>query len=191
MLRSVQKLHRSGIRVSGGFIVGFDQDPEDIFEQQANFIRKSGIVTAMVGLLNAPAGTSLFKRLKNERRLLSHFLGDNMDGSINFIPKMPYQKLISGYKELLDTIYAPKEYYERLKIFLREYKPQTNGKLKISLDEIKALVKSFWYLGLIGRGKRYYWELLFSSIFKYPRSFPIAVTLAIHGFHFRQIAKSI
>ncbi len=191
MSAAIKKLHRHGLRVSGGFIIGFDNDPQNIFERQINFIKNSSIVTAMVGLLNAPLGTHLFKRLKSENRLLESASGDNMDGSINFIPKMNYQKLIRGYRHVLETIYSQKEYYERIKSFLQEYQPKINRFIKVSFNDIRAMFKSIWRLGLIEKGRRYYWKLFFHSLFKYPRKFSIAMTLAVYGFHFRRIVKSV
>jgi radical SAM superfamily enzyme YgiQ (UPF0313 family) len=96
MIAAVRKIHNFGMQVQGGFIVGFDSDPQSIFKSQINFIQKSGIVTAMVGLLNAPKGTRLYQRLKNERRLLDNFSGDNTDCSINFIPRMRYETLVNA-----------------------------------------------------------------------------------------------
>ncbi len=191
MLTSVKKLQNHGLRVSGGFIVGFDNDPPNIFEQQINFIQKSGIVLAMVGLLNAPTGTRLFKRLKSERRILSTLSGDNMDGSLNFIPKMEYRTLIAGYKRILETIYSQRKYYERVKNFLREYNQPVKKAQKLTFTDIKALLKSMWILGIRGKEKRYYWQLFFLSLFKYPKKFPIAITLAVYGFHFRRIVKTV
>lgn len=191
MTASVRKLQHHGLMVSGGFIVGFDNDPPTIFEQQIQFIQKSGIVTAMVGLLNAPAGTALFKRLKAENRLLNQFGGDNMDGTTNIIPKMKYQHLIRGYKKVLDVIYSQKEFYERLKLFLSEYHVPGNRFIRINFDEFKAFFKSFWFLGVREKGKRYYWRLLGVTLLKFPKKLPLAVTLAIYGFHFRRIVEKI
>jgi len=191
MVESVKKLQRKGLMVSGGFIVGFDNDPPTIFERQISFIQKSGIVTAMVGLLNAPTGTRLFDRLKSEKRLLKLFTGNNMDGSINFIPAMNYQKLIKGYKNILETIYSPKNYYERVKTFLHEYKIPIKKPVRINFDQIKALLRSCWILGILDDGKRYFWKLFFLGLFKHPAKFPVAITLAIYGFHFRKIVDSV
>jgi len=74
LVASVKKIQNHGFEVQGGFIVGFDSDPLSIFKSQISFIQKSGIVTAMVGLLNAPAGTRLYQRLKEENRLFGHNL---------------------------------------------------------------------------------------------------------------------
>ncbi len=124
LVASVKKMQNQGLEVQGGFIVGFDSDPLSIFKSQISFIQRSGIVTAMVGLLNAPPGTRLYQHLKKENRLLKNSSGDNTDCSINFIPKMNYETLINGYKHILYTIYSPKQYYERVKTFLKAYKPQ-------------------------------------------------------------------
>jgi radical SAM superfamily enzyme YgiQ (UPF0313 family) len=190
LVSAVKKLQRKGIVVSGGFIVGFDNDPPSIFKQQMQFIQNSGIVTAMVGLLNAPTGTKLFQRMKKENRLLERMSGDNTDGSMNFIPRMPYEKLKSGYKELVTSIYSPKTYYERVKTFLIEYEMPSFPK-RLKWRDIKALFRSMWVLGLLEKGKRYYWRLFFYSLFRCPRKFPLAITMAIYGFHFRRVAATI
>ncbi|RKX22520.1 MAG: B12-binding domain-containing radical SAM protein [Candidatus Zixiibacteriota bacterium] len=191
LIDSVKKLQRFGFMVGAGFIVGFDNDPPNIFKRQINFIQKSGIATAMVGILNAPEGTRLFHRLKSENRLLNTATGDNMDGTINFIPKMNYHKLMNGYKEVLNTIYAPKAYYERVRMFLKEFHPSDKYLKKISIKDIKALVKSFWLLGILEKGRVYFWRLFFLGLFKHPQKFSVVITLAIYGFHFRQIIKTV
>jgi len=191
LINSVNKLQQKGMIVSAGFIVGFDNDKQNVFDQQINFIQKSGIVSAMVGLLNAPAGTKLFKRLKSENRMLENFSGDNMDGSINFIPKMNYRDLIGGYKKILDTIYSPREYYLRIKKFLNEYQLPSWDSAKINIQEVKAFIKLVFILGIIEKGKRYFWRLFIFSLLKHPAKFSLAMTFAVYGFHFRRIAKTV
>ncbi len=190
-LESVKKLQEKGIAVSGGFIVGFDHDTSSIFEKQIRFIQNSGIVTAMVGLLNAPVGTRLFNRLKSENRITeSRITGNNMDTFINFIPKMNYQKLVEGYKKIVTTIYSPKEYFERVRTFLNTYSPKGNS-TGLSLIHIFAFFKAVWKLGFLERGRRFFWKLIFITIFKYPKKLSKAVTMAIYGYHFRRIADKI
>ena len=191
MTECVYKLHKKGIQVAGGFIVGFDNDPATIFEQMINFIQKSGIVTAMVGLLNAPKGTKLFQRLKSENRLLNTMSGNNMDGSLNFIPKMDYKKLISGYKNILDTIYSQKEFYHRVKSFLKMYNFRNVKVRTIKWRDIRALFRSMFILGILERGRLYYWKLFFFSLTKHPEKFALTITLAIYGFHFRKVIQTI
>ena len=188
MVECVKKIHSAGLQVHGGFIVGFDHDTPRVFQQQISFIQKSGIVTAMVGLLNAPQGTKLYRRLKKEKRLLNSGSGDNTDSSINFVPKMNSLMLISGYKNIVTTIYTPSHYYSRIKTFLRAYRPlKTQRKNKLHLVYLAAFLKSVLMLGIIGRERIQYWKLLLWCLFKQPRNFPLAITLAIKGFHFRKI----
>jgi len=191
LLASVKKIQNYGLQVQGGFIVGFDSDPLSIFKSQISFIQKSGIVTAMVGLLNAPPETRLYQRLKKENRLLPGGSGDNTDGSTNFIPKMGYETLISGYKHIVNTIYSPKQYYERVKTFLKEYKPQRKRRGKLELRYLRALIKSMWFLGIKETGRRYYWKLFASTLLKKPKVFPLSISLAILGFHFRKVAEKV
>jgi radical SAM superfamily enzyme YgiQ (UPF0313 family) len=180
-----------GLQVQGGFIVGFDSDPLSIFKSQIDFIQKSGIVTAMVGVLMAPPETRLYKRLKKENRLLVGGTGDNTDGSTNFIPKMGYEMLARGYKQIVDTIYAPKQYYERIRTFLREYKPANKGKFKISLIHFIAWLRSIWVLGVREKGRIHYWKLFVWTLLKKPKTFPLSMTLAVQGFHFRKVAQKV
>ena len=64
LLESVATIQSYGMQVMGGFILGFDTDQEDIFDRMVEFIQKSGIPIAMVGLLQAMPGTQLFRRLR-------------------------------------------------------------------------------------------------------------------------------
>lgn len=190
LIAAVKKIQNYGIQVQGGFIVGFDSDPLSIFKSQINFIQKSGIVTAMVGLLNAPRGTRLYQRLKKEHRLLENFSGDNTDCSINFIPKMKYETLVNGYKHILETIYSPRQYYERVKTCLKEYRPKKKKRSsQLRFYHLVAFMKSIWFLGIWGKGKRYFWKLMLSTLFRRPRSLPLAISLSVYGFHFRKVTE--
>jgi radical SAM superfamily enzyme YgiQ (UPF0313 family) len=189
LVESVRHLQRAGLQVQGGFIVGFDSDSPSIFQQQIDFIQKSGIVTAMVGLLQAPLGTRLYERMQKEGRLVNEFSGDNVDGSTNIIPKMGMEPLREGYRRILGQIYAPKFYYERVATFLSEYQPPV---MRIHLEPqyFMALWRSIYQLGIRGAERVHYWRLFFWTLFRRPRLFPLAITLAIYGFHFRQVAAS-
>jgi len=191
LVAAINKLQNKGMIVSGGFIVGFDNDTENIFDEQINFIHHSGIPSAMVGILNAPIGTKLFKRLKAENRLLENFSGNNMDCSINFIPKMKYDVLIRGYSKLIHTIYSPKEYYNRIKEFLLVYQRPVWMPNKLTATEIKAFLRLLWKIGILENGRKHFWKLFAFSLFKHPRKFPVAMTLSVYGFHFRRIAAGL
>jgi radical SAM superfamily enzyme YgiQ (UPF0313 family) len=123
LVASVKRIQQIGLRVRGGFIVGFDSDTPDIFERQIRFIQESRIVTAMVGMLNAPRGRRLYERLRKEGRLGQGITGDNTDFTTNIVPAMGYEKLSEGYRRIVDSIYSPGTYHERIKAFCREYRP--------------------------------------------------------------------
>ena len=168
----------------------FDNDSPSIFKRLSGFIQESGIVTAMIGLLNAPRGTRLYQRLLKEGRLLKEISGDNTDLTINFIPKMNYHTLISGYKNVLKTVYSPKHYYERIITFLKTHHPIQKTKIKVRFYYFGALFKSILILGIWRKERVYYWRLLFWSLFRRPRLFPLAITFTIYGFHFRKIFEN-
>ncbi|MFQ5720937.1 MAG: B12-binding domain-containing radical SAM protein, partial [Candidatus Aminicenantales bacterium] len=190
LLFCIRKIQEFGLEVQGGFIVGFDSDPPSIFERQIRFIQKSGIVTAMVGLLNAPPGSKLYSRLKREKRLINNSSGDNTDYSINFVPKMNLKTLLNGYKSIMDTIYSPQHYYQRVMTFLKQYKPRIfKRKINLDLSYIGAFIKSIGVLGIKGRERLHYWKLLSWTLFRRPRLFPLAVKFAIYGYHFRRVMK--
>ena len=190
LIASIKKIQNWGLEVQGGFIVGFDNDPPTIFDRLTSFIQESGIVTAMVGLLNAPKGTKLQKRLAEEGRLLKDFTGNNTDFSINFVPQMNSAELLAGYKKVLNTIYSPKYYYERVMSFLRDFEPKQKKVFHLNPNYILALFKSMFKLGVIGEERVYYWKLFFWSLFRKPQLFSLAILFTIYGFHFRKISNS-
>ncbi len=152
LIASVKKIQDFGLEVQAGFIVGFDQDPASIFEKMIAFIQESGIVTAMVGLLNAPRGTKLYERLVKENRMLKTSTGDNTDLSMNFVPKMSYEKLIKGYRHIIETIYSPKHYYRRVKGFMKDYRPmQTKGGTD-AVQLLEGRIKVSLHIGGVRKG---------------------------------------
>ncbi|HTG01583.1 MAG TPA: DUF4070 domain-containing protein [Nitrospirota bacterium] len=189
LIACVRRIQQAGLEVQAGFIVGFDKDPATIFDRLIGFIQESGIVTAMVGLLNAPHGTKLYHRMKAEGRLLTHATGDNTDFSINFVPKMNSEALMHGYRTILRTIYSPKHYYARVRKFLREYRPARTRRARLRLNYLVAAVKSMVRLGIVGRERFHYWQLFFWSLFRRPKLFPLAISFAIFGFHFRKVFR--
>jgi len=197
LVASVKRIQKLGLRVQGGFIVGFDSDTPETFKRQIEFVQESRIVTAMVGLLNAPRASRLYERLRKEDRVVKDITGDNTDFSTNIIPKMGYEKLIEGYRTIINGIYSPRMYYERVKAFLREYKPMEKRKwhfhfrcIGYKLHYLDAPFKTLFVLGIKDKARLYYWKLLIWSLFRRPRLLPQAITYMAYGFHFRKVYEN-
>ena len=190
IVAAIKKIQRFGMQVQAGFIVGFDSDQPTVFDRMITLIQDSGIVTAMVGLLNAPRGTALYKKLMHENRLTTPPTGDNMDCTMNFVPKMDIHELLDGYHKVLHTIYSPKYYYARVKTFLENYNFSGTTRLKVRYSGLKALARSMWRIGIVEKGKLHYWKFIFWAMRK-PRRFPQAVRFSIYGYHFRKMLKSM
>jgi len=196
MAACVKTIMNNGLIPMSGFIVGFDADNPDTFDiQMINFIQETGIVIAMVGVLQAPPKSKLHKKLeRGGGRLLEVSSGNNTDCYPNFVPKMPVETLVRGYKRIVETVYSPKKYYERIGIFLREYNTEKRVARKLVATELKAFFASIWRIGLFGGLKTsyYYWKTLKLAMSKkYRRAFPEAVAFQIYGWHLWTIAKSI
>ena len=190
MLSAVKAIQKSGLEVMGGFIVGFDNDKPNIFERQIRFIQEAGVVTAMVGLLQALPGTRLYSRLTQEGRILHDASGNNVEAGLNFVPKLDREVLIEGYRALVKRLYAPKMYYRRILTFLREYHPQ-GQRFHLSSRDVRAFLKSLLVMGVMSRGRREYWKFLMRALLFHRRAFPEAMTLAIIGYHFRRVASAL
>lgn len=187
LLHSVKKIQNAGLQVSGGFIVGFDTDTASVFQKQIDFIQQSGIVSAMVGLLNAPKNTVLYNRLKAENRLTSESSGNNTDTSMNFIPVMNRQELLDGYKSIIQNIYATKPYYKRIRRFLLNYRQIYKQKKKMEFSYLVSFFKSLFVIGIVSKGRGEYWKLLIWTLFRRPALLKDALTFAVYGYHFRTV----
>ncbi len=188
LVQDVKKIQRAGLQVQGGFIVGFDSDKPSVFQRQIEFIQQSGIVTAMVGLLQAPRGTALYQRMEQAGRLRGAASGDNVEGTTNIVPLMDIDRLLAGYRRILNHIYDPRHYYERIRTLLREYHPPKRGCLP-SHSDLLALFRSIYRLGILGRERAQYWKLVLWASFRRPDLFATAITLAIAGYHCRKVCE--
>ena len=185
---SVTMIHNHGMAVMGGFIIGFDSDPPDVFQRQVNFIQKNGIVTAMVGLLTAIPGTRLHSRLESEGRVLFKSSGNNTDfgGALNFTTRMDRTKIIEGYRWVMNSVYSPEMYYNRILTFLRSYRPKAGTYLQN--NDLQAFIRSLWYLGVLdNKSRNYYWKLMKNALSNYSDAFSEVVAMSIYGYHFRKL----
>lgn len=190
LLDSVRKIQSHGLEVMAGFIVGFDGDPENIFDLQMEFIRESGIPLAMVGLLSALPDTQLWRRLEKEGRLIGYHSGNNTDCSLNFIPKMNAERLVDGFKSVLRDIYSPKQYYDRALDCLSHlhrdrFEPRQTDLIADARSFLRLMVK----LGILDDARAQFWRYFYRLIRDYRHDFAHGLTLAAMGYHFRTITQ--
>ena len=187
MVQSVHKMQNTGLQVSAGLIVGFDSDTEATFQRQIDFIQESGIVTAMIGLLNAPKRTPLYRRYEAENRIIVEASGNNTDLTLNYIPVMDADVLVAGYQRILREIYSPGPYYKRIKQFLRNYNPNPKLPAEIGIVAFVTFLKSLYALGMRDPGWWRYWALLLWTLFNRPYLLSDAVSFSLYGLHFRKL----
>ncbi len=187
LLDSVRRIREYGMEVMAGFIVGFDNDPEDVFDRQVQFIEESAIPLAMVGLLQAVPGTQLYRRLMKEGRILHEGFGDNMDFRLNFIPKMNPERLVEGYRSILERIYGAEQYYQRVRRFLADYHPVHHKQRRFT--DYVAFCRSVLKQGVLSPDRGAYWKFLIDAATRYRDSFDVAMTLAVMGYHFQTLTR--
>ncbi len=188
LVEDVHKIQRAGMQVQGGFIVGFDSDEPSVFQRQIDFIQQSGIVTAMVGLLQAPQGTRLYQRMAKLGRLRNLPSGDNVEGTTNIEPVMDFRHLHAGYTAILRHIYKPRNYYRRIRTLLRE-SPRPKFRHEYSRSDVMAFLRSLYRLGILGKERLHFWRLLLWTFMRRPSLLPMAITLAIAGYHYRMVCE--
>jgi radical SAM superfamily enzyme YgiQ (UPF0313 family) len=191
LLESVRKIQSYGMEVMAGFIVGFDNDPDDIFERQIDFIRESAIPLAMVGLLTALPDTQLWRRLEKEGRLLGESTGNNTNTALNFVPKMDPARLVEGYKSIMRTIYNPREYYQRALDSLRRTPQLVSEPLRYNLiTGVAAFTRILLKLGVVDRERKEFWRFFAQAAAGNRHKFVEAMRLAALGYHFRKLNEA-
>lgn len=191
LLDSVKRIQSYGMEVMAGFIVGFDNDPADIFERQIDFIRESAIPLAMVGLLTALPDTQLWRRLEKEGRLLGESSGNNTNCALNFVPKMDAALLVEGYQSIMRTIYKPSEYYHRVLESLRRTTQKGSEPSRFDIfAALMAFSRVLFKLGVLDRERKEFWRFLARAVAKHRDQFPQSMRLAAMGYHFRKLNEA-
>jgi radical SAM superfamily enzyme YgiQ (UPF0313 family) len=129
IVERVHRIQQAGIEVWCGMIMGFDNDDSTIFDAQQQFLKDARIPTAMIGMLAAIPKTPLHARLAQEGRLDP---ADEMEYGTNVIPKqMTREELRDGYVQVLNDVYEPEAYFERLEeLYLKHKMPFSQGIVK-------------------------------------------------------------
>jgi radical SAM superfamily enzyme YgiQ (UPF0313 family) len=188
--QAIEKLIRSGLDVTAGFIMGFDADDAEALERQREWVLQAPIPQAMIGVLTALPGTQLERRLVREDRLLQRSDGETF-GRPNFKTKLPESVLLGTYRDALAAIYRPDRYFERCLRAL-QLRPDTDASFSLPLGyALRCLLLSIWHQGLKGSYRRAYWRFFGKLLRHAPRRFTRAVALAIAGEHMIRYTRDV
>lgn len=188
MIDNIKYLQTSGFEVMAGFIVGFDTDEPDIFDRQIEFIQESGIVLSILGLLNAPPGTELHDKMKEQGRLIDQTW--YFEGATNLIPKMDSELLFNGFNKVVSHLYGKEGFYERARNFISMYNmPQIFKESKFVLRPVmlKALFNALFVLGIKDSHRMEFWKLMFWTVRNKPQYWDWVLKLCARGRHFRLV----
>ncbi|WP_455382059.1 B12-binding domain-containing radical SAM protein [Salinispira pacifica] len=196
VVEAVRKIQSRGIEVTAGFIIGFDTDPEDIFDRQITFVDELDVPIAMVGLLMALPHTRLYQRLEREGRIIEGSNGNNTHGlTLNFTPRRELAELAAGYRRVLREIYRPRNYFARCLRLLRHYpehmpNEEKRADRKIGFREITGLVRSLVRQGFSWYGLSYIMYVVRALLLK-PAYVVRVFTMAVQGHHFFTITREL
>ena len=190
---SVRMIQERGIEVTGGFIIGFDSDPPEIFDLQISFIQELAVPTAMVGLLMALPRTKLYERLEREGRILSQSNGNNTHATLlNFVPRLSTEVLEAGYRRVLERVYDPRRYFDRCLELLKRYPrrpPIRRQSSSVKLREITGFLHSLVRQAFSRYGPSYL-RYLVLGVARRPRLIVRVVTLAVVGHHYFTMTRT-
>ena len=195
-LESVRFIQNQGLWVTGGFIIGFDSDTEDIFEQQKDFIERAAIPWAMAGFLQAPPTTPLFDRMLKEGRLLMESTATSNFDPPNFRTLLPLPVLLEGFRAILASLYGAPAFYDRCYRSLLHWKarkPQKPPEVPL-WPLLGVLVRSIVHQGILSSYRRAYWKFLFRLLAHWlfdPRKFSLGFAMLLSGHHFIRYASSV
>ena len=196
-VESIRIIQRRGLWVTGGFIVGFDSDPHDIFEQQVQFIEEAAVPWAMVNFLHAIPLTPLHDRMRREGRLVEHSINSSDSTVSNFRTLIPLDVLVRGFQKTLTSIYEPERFFDRAWRSLEtwqargtQHPAQQPGFASI----VRIVFRSLWRQGLASPYRRHYWKYLFRLISTHATNRPklwLGFTILISGHHFIPYAQEV
>jgi len=196
-IESIKILQRGGLWVTGGFILGFDSDTEDIFEQQILFIERAAVPWAMINFLHAVPRTALYDRMKKEGRLTELSVHNSDSTPPNFQTVLPPLVLLKGFQKTLASIYDPTKFYERAWRSLQFWQTrncQRPAQQPGWVDMAKIILRSIWHQGLRSSYRRPYWKYLLRLVTRCstdPAKIWMGCTIMIAGHHFIPYAKEV
>jgi radical SAM superfamily enzyme YgiQ (UPF0313 family) len=182
LLERVHSLLERGLGVSAGFILGFDHDGADAFDRMIDFVQRSAIPHAMVGVLMALPHTPLYHRLEREGRLRAEVPLDNF-GLTNVVTAIPDAEMISGYRRVMQGLYEPEAYLQRCRENVRRFRPAPGPPLRGG-HALSAAARVLWAQGVRSPYRAAYWRYLGWALRQHRTDLLRAFQLAAVGHHY-------
>lgn len=196
-LDCIHSIQNQGLWVTGGFIVGFDSDTEEIFERQRDFIERAAIPWAMAGFLQAPPTTPLYDRMLQQGRLLKEedIATTNFDPP-NFRTLLPLPVLLRGLRETLVALYSPSAFYDRAYRSLLQWETREQQKATPypAWLTLRILAHSMFRQGILSSYRRAYWKFLRQILTRWygnPPKLTMGITILLSGQHFIKYAQEV
>ncbi len=106
--KAIEKIQSYGISVNGCFILGFDTDTLETFDETEKFIQESKLSEVQITMLTPFPNTALYHQLRNENRLLAEQYWDKCTlFDATFTPKnFSVQEFENSFQNLMTNIYA-------------------------------------------------------------------------------------
>ena len=192
---SVQKIMRYGLRVTAGFIIGFDGEKPGAGERVIQFVEQTAISLAMFSMLQVLPGTALETRLKKENRMLAGEDTGNINQTtlMNFVPSRPIETIAQEYIQAFWELYDPQTYLDRTyRQFLLMGEPRNKAKLRTpTWVVIRAMLIIFWRQGVLRKTRWTFWRYLVHIMQAKPRNWQYYLSICALGEHFLEYRQLV
>ncbi len=193
LLEKVKTIQRAGFEVSAGFIVGLDTDPADVAERMIDFIQEAAIPVSMVGILGVLRDTPDYRRFERSGRLRKgvKYSGDSglFRKELSFVPLIDPEELYERHRKIVSTIYTPANYFARVRGLARHLGRLPKSPRKVKRTELLGAFRSLWMQGVVSRYRLDYWRMLLDIAFSAPAQIPMALRMAIQGYHMLTVTQ--
>ena len=192
---SVEAIMRKGLRVTAGFIIGFDNEKPGAGDRIINFVEKSGISLAMFSMLQVLPNTALWSRLEKEERIVEGTANINQTTLMNFVPTRPVDEIAREYIKAFWELYDPLQYLERTyRQFMVLGDPRNPSQLRRpNFATLRALLIICWRQGVLRKTRWKFW-LYLASIFKnknkHWQHYLSICALGEHFLEYRELVRS-
>jgi radical SAM superfamily enzyme YgiQ (UPF0313 family) len=195
---SVDRITSYGIRVMAGFIIGFDGEKTGAGQRIVEFVTRTGIPAAMMGMLQALPNTGLWHRLEKEGRLVQDKAaakGVNQTNLLNFVPTRPIREIANEYVDAFCALYEPNAYMDRVyHYYLKVGTPRWQKFLKPadaaaklpSWTDVRALAIVVWRQGIRRNTRGRFWRYMLGIARQNPAQLEQFLVVLAHNEHFME-----